>query len=177
MAGWGRMIDRFGNRPVMAFCLVAWMLNGYLWTITTPNRVWTLYLAWTAAGVFAAGFLQGVFGLLLKIIPPQTKTVAISINAAITSVPAAVGPIIAGVLLDACVSHGWNKLLVYQWASAIHHTLVMLTVLILLRVEEPKAQPVGELVGAMRSYRQVVSLLGLSFLTNYLFFRKKDVRS
>ncbi|MEI6197473.1 MAG: MFS transporter, partial [Verrucomicrobiota bacterium] len=37
MAGWGRMIDRFGNRPVMAFCLVVWMLNGYLWTVTRRN--------------------------------------------------------------------------------------------------------------------------------------------
>ncbi|MEI6197586.1 MAG: MFS transporter, partial [Verrucomicrobiota bacterium] len=121
-----------------------------------------------------AGFMQGVFGLLLKIIPPENKTVAISVNAAITSVPAAVAPIVAGALLDAAVHHGWNKLAVYQWAAAIHHTLVMLTVLILLRVEEPKSQPLGQLVGAMRSYRQVASILGLSFLADYIFFRKKS---
>jgi MFS family permease len=172
MAGWGRLIDRYGNRPVMVFCLTAWMFNGYLWTITSPERLWTLYLAWTVAGVFAAGFIQGVFGLLLKIIPAESKTVAISINAAITAVPAAIAPIIAGILLDACVNHGWNKLAVYQWAAAIHHTLILLTVLILLRVAEPKSQPVGELVGAMRSYRQIASILGLSFFTNYIFFRK-----
>ena len=50
----------------------------------------------------------------------------------------------------------------------------MLTVLILLRVEEPKSQPLGQLVGAMRSYRQVASILGLSFLADYIFFRKKS---
>jgi Na+/melibiose symporter-like transporter len=173
MAGWGRLIDRFGNQPVMVFCLLAWIPTGYVWAIMTPERLWLLQLQFILTGVFAAGFVQGVFGLLLKIVPPETKTVAISINAAVTAVPAAIAPIIAGVLLDACVSSGWNKLAVYQWAAAIHHTLILLTVLILVRVKEPRSQPVGELVGAMRSYRQIASVLGLSFLTDYVFFRKK----
>jgi MFS family permease len=176
MAGWGRMIDRFGNRPVMVFCLIGWMLNGYLWTVTTPERIWLLYPVWTIAGVFQAGFLQGVFGLLLKIVPPETKTVAIAINAAVISLPAAVAPVIGGALLQAFVDQGWDKLEVYQWASASVHTLVLLTVFILRRVEEPRSQPVGQLVGAMRSYRQVASMLGLSFITEYLFFRKQNPR-
>ena len=177
MAGWGRMIDRFGNRPVAVFCFVTWILGGYVWTFTTPERLWLLHLQFAVGGVFAAGFIQGVFGLLLKIIPPETKTVAISINAAVTAVPAAIAPIIAGILLDAAVNHGWNKLAVYQWAAALHHTLVLFTVLILLRVAEPKSQPVGELVGAMRSYRQIASILGLSFFTNYIFFRREPPHS
>jgi MFS family permease len=173
MAAWGRMIDRFGNRPVMAFCLVVWMCNGYGWIFTTPDRLWILYLIWAVAGIFASGFVQGLFGLLLKIIPPESKTLAISINTAATALPAAIAPVIGGALLNACINHGWDKLTVYQCGSAIHHTLVLLTVLLLLRVHEPKAQPLGQLVGAMRSYRQVASILGLSFLTNYIFFRKK----
>jgi MFS family permease len=152
------------------------MLNGYLWTVTTPERIWLLYPVWTIAGVFQAGFLQGVFGLLLKIVPPETKTVAIAINAAVISLPAAVAPVIGGALLQAFVDQGWDKLEVYQWASASVHTLVLLTVFILRRVEEPRSQPVGQLVGAMRSYRQVASMLGLSFITEYLFFRKQNPR-
>ena len=173
MAGWGPFIDRYGNRPVMAFCLIAWMANGYCWTVTTPERLWLLYVAWAVAGVFAAGFMQGLFGLLLKIVPPEAKTTAISLNMAITALPATVAPILGGALLDAAVAHGWNKLAVYQWGSAIHHTLVMSTVLLLLRVAEPKSQPLAQLVGAMRSYRNVVSVLGLTFLTNYLFYRRR----
>jgi hypothetical protein len=117
--------------------------------------------------------VQGLFGLLLKIIPQESKTLSISINTAVTALPAAIAPVIGGALLDACVNHGWSKLAVYPYGSAIHHTLVLLTVLLLLRVHEPKAQPLGQLIGAMRSYRQVASILGLSFLTNYIFFRKR----
>ncbi len=85
MAGWRRMIDRYVNRSVMAVCLVVGMFSGYLWTVTTPERLWTLYLACTIAGVSAAGFMQGVFGLLLQIIPASNKMVAITINAVISS--------------------------------------------------------------------------------------------
>jgi MFS family permease len=173
MAGWGPFIDRYGNRPVMVFCLIAWMANGYLWTVTTPERLWILYVAWAVAGVFAAGFMQGLFGLLLKIVPPEAKTTAISLNMAVTALPATIAPILAGWLLDAALAQGWDKLAVYQWGSAIHHTLVMSTVLLLLRVAEPKSQPVLQLMGAMRSYRNVVSVLGLTFLSNYLFYRRR----
>jgi MFS family permease len=177
MMGWGRLIDRYGNRPVMCCCLILWMTNGYLWSVTTPDRLWVLFMAWGIAGVVAAGFMQGLFGLLLKIIPEEAKTVAISINAAVTSLPAAVAPVIAGAALDACFDQGWDKLTVFQWASALHHTLVLATVLILLRVREPKSQKISCLVGIMLSYREIVSLLGLSFLTKYLFFRKARAAS
>ena len=169
MAGWGPFIDRYGNKPVMMFCLVAWMVNGYLWTVTTPENIWILYVAWTVAGVFAAGFMQGLFGLLLKIVPPEAKSLAISINVAVTALPATVAPVLAGALLDTALAQGWDKLAVYQWVSAIHHTLVLSTVLLLPRVLEPKAQPLSQLLGAMNSYRNIASILGLSFITDYRF--------
>ena len=170
---WGRMTDRFGNRPVAVFCLVAWMVDCYLWIFTAPGRLWILYIAWFFGGVFAVGFGQSLFGLLLKIIPSESKTVVISINTAITAIPAVIAPMIGGGLLDVCVKHGWNKLTVYQCGSAVHHTLILLTVLVLLRIKEPRAQPIGQLIGAMRSYRQIAAMLGLSFFTNYIFYRKK----
>ena len=173
MTRWGRMIDRYGNRPVMIFCLLVWMANGYGWLFTTPDRLWVLYLIWTIAGVFAAGFMQGLFGLLLKIIPPESKTVAISVNTAITALPAAIAPIIGGALLDACVNQGWSKLTVYHCGSAIHSTLLILSVLLILPIHEPKSQRLAQLVGAMIPYRQAASVLGLNFLTNHLFYRKK----
>ena len=173
MAGWGPFIDRYGNRPVMVFCLIAWMANGYTWTVTTPDRLWLLYVAWAVAGVFAAGFMQGLFGLLLKIVPPDAKTAAISLNMAVTALPATIGPIVGGALLDAAVAHGWEKLAVYQWGAAIHHTLVMSTVLLLLRISEPKSQSLSQLMGAMRSYRNVGAVLGLTFMADYLFYRRR----
>ncbi len=173
MVGWGPFIDRYGNRPVMVFCLITWMMNGYLWTVTTPERLWVLYLMWAVAGVFAAGFMQGLFGLLLKIVPPEAKTTAISVNMAVTALPATVAPIMGGWLLDMALAQGWDKLTVYQWGAAIYHTLIMSTVMLLLRVTEPKSQPISQLVGAMRSYRNVVSVLGLTFLVDYLFYRRR----
>jgi MFS family permease len=167
------MIDRYGNRPVMIFCLLIWMATGYGWLFTTPDRLWVLYLILTIAGVFAAGFMQGLFGLLLKIIPPESKTVAISVNTAITALPAAIAPIIGGAVLDACVNQGWSQLTVYHCGSAIHSTLLILTVLLILPIHEPKSQRLAQLVGAMIPYRQAASVLGLNFLTNHLFYRKK----
>ena len=50
-----------------------------------------------------------------------------------------------------------------------HHGLILLAGLVLLKVAEPKSAPLSQVVGAMRSSRQVIALVGLSFLVNYVF--------
>ena len=48
--------------------------------------------------------------------------------------------------------------------------------LLLLRVREPQASSLTMVFGAMRNIRTLSGVLGLSFLTNYVFFKaaKKD---
>ncbi len=173
LPAWGQFMDRHGNRPAMNVALVAWMVPGFLWAFLTPDNAWMIKFVYAAGGIFSAGYLLGSFNLLLKLVPPEAKTAAISINVAVTSLAAAVAPIIGGLVLDHLWSRGVDKLDGYHAMSIAHHILVLLSGLVLLKVAEPKSSPLSQVVGAMRSYRQAFALLGMSFMLNYVFTKQR----
>ena len=174
MPAWGQLLDRFGNRPVLLFVLFPWMIIGSLWSAVDRESIWLLYVIHVAGGLFGAGFVLGSFNLLLKLVPPAAKTTAISMNVALSSLAAAIAPILGGALLSWAWSNGFDKMRTYHAAAVIHHGMILCTALILCRVVEPKSSPLSQVIGAMRSYRQVGALLGLTFLVNFTFTKKED---
>lgn len=174
LPAWGQFMDRHGNRPGMNVALVAWMLPGFLWAFLTPSNAWMIKFVYAAGGIFSAGYLLGSFNLLLKLVPPEAKTAAISINVAVTSLAAAIAPILGGLVLDHAWDGGVSRLGGYHTMAVAHHILVLLSGLVLLKVAEPKSSPLSQVVGAMRSYRQAFALLGMSFMLNYVFTRQRD---
>lgn len=173
LPAWGRLLDRFGNRPVMLFVLFPWMIIGSFWASVDQDRFWLLYVIFATGGLFGAGFVLGSFNLLLKLVPPEAKTTAISMHVALASLAGAIAPILGGALLTYAWSVGMDKLRTYHLAAVVHHGLLLSTAFILYRVKEPKSSPLSQVIGAMRSYRQVGALLGLSFLVNFTFTKKE----
>jgi predicted MFS family arabinose efflux permease len=176
LPAWGQLYDRYGCRPVMMFVLFPWMLTGSFWSAVGPDNTWILFIIYGSGGLFGVGFLLGSFNLLLKLIPREAKTIAISLNVALASLAAAIAPILGGSLLDLAWDLGFDMVRTYHAAAIVHYGLLLSTVLILSRVVEPKSSSVSQVIGAMRSYRQIGSLLGLSFLLNYTFVKKNRKR-
>jgi len=176
LPAWGQLYDRYGCRPVMMFVLFPWMLIGSFWAAVGPDNTWVLFIIFGSGGLFGAGFLLGSFNLLLKLIPREAKTIAISLNVALASLAAAIAPILGGSLLDLAWDLGFDRIRTYHAAAIVHYSLLLSTVLILARVVEPKSSSVSQVIGAMRSYRQVGALVGLSFLLNYTFVKKRRKR-
>jgi MFS family permease len=172
LPAWGQFMDRYGNRPGMNVALVAWMIPGFLWAFLTPENSWMIKFVFASGGIFSAGYLLGSFNLLLKLVPPEAKTAAISINVAVTSLAAAIAPILGGLILDHLWSRGIDKLDGYHAMAIAHHIFVLLSGLVLLKVLEPKSSPLSQVVGAMRSTRQLFALLGMSFMLNYMFTKR-----
>jgi MFS family permease len=173
LPAWGRLLDIYGNRPVILVILFLWMFLGYSWCFVTPERTWILYFAFASGGLFSAGFILGTFNLLLKLIPKEAKTTAISLQVAITSATAAIAPIIGGFLLEQASTSGVDKLKTFQAMGFVHHTLILLSGLILFKIAEQKSAPLNQVIGAMRSFRQIGALTGLTFFANYTFTRRK----
>lgn len=173
LPAWGQLLDRFGNRPVMLFVLFPWMIIGSLWAAVDQDKFWLLYVIFASGGLFGAGFVLGSFNLLLKLVPPEAKTTAISLHVALASLAGALAPILGGALLTHAWSLGWDKMRTYHFAAVVHYGLLLSTALILCRVVEPKSSPLSQVIGAMRSYRQVGALLGLTFLVNFTFTKKE----
>ena len=172
MSRWGELFDKYGCRPILAIALIAWMLNGYFFLFATPDRIWIVYLLFSTGGIFGAGFIFGIFNMTLKLIPPDAKTTAISLNLAVSSLAGAISPVIGGAALEWAEAR-YAMLDIFHTFSAFHHSIVLVTVLILLTVQEPRSSTLLQAAGAMRPLRHAGALLGISFLASHVFIKKK----
>jgi MFS family permease len=168
---WGALADRFGNKPVMLFCMISWQLQNFMWCILTPENQWMLYGMWSYGGIMSAGFMLSLFNLQLKIIPTQAKTLAISVNLAITSLVTALGPIVGGAILGHLLKDGAAPLDVYHRVFLVTPITALLACLLLARVQERAASPLSSVVGAMRNIRTLGSVFGMSILMDYVFVK------
>ncbi len=176
LPAWGRLFDQNGIRPVLLVIMFIWLPCGYSGYWVTPERTWILYGLFAISGFFSSGFLLGSFNLLLKLIPPEAKTTAISIHLSITSLTAAIAPILGGLFLEKLWSLQIEKLDAYHLCVIIHYTSVLLTTSLLLALKEPKSTSLNQVIGAMRSFRQIGALMGIGFFVNYVFTRRKRTR-
>ena len=183
LPAWGRLLDRYGNRPVMVVSLLVWQAVNFLWCLLTPNSHAMVYVIWALGGmtsmgaIASAGFVLGQFTILLRLIPLEAKSLAIGLNLAVTSLAAAVAPIVGGIILEAALHRWSDALTVYHWCFVLQPVVAGAGCLLLLKVHEPQASPLTEVFGAMRNIRTLSGVLGLDFLVNYVFYRApKDER-
>ncbi len=171
LPAWGALLDRYGNKPVMAFSLILWQGMNFLWCFIVPaNREW-LYPLWIWGGMTSAGFVLGQFTLLLKLIPVEAKNIAIGFNLAITSLFAAIAPIIGGSILGWSLTRWNNSITVYHLCFIIQPVMAIAGSALLLKVHEPSAGTLTMVFGAMRNIRTLSGVLGLDFFVNYVFYR------
>lgn len=171
MPGWGTLLDRYGNKAVMAFSLVLWQGQNFLWCLLTPENRYLLFGMWAWGGITSAGFVLGLFTLQLKLIPTGAKNLAIGCNLALCSLVAAIAPAIGGMVLQGLISRGGNPLTIYHWCFAVQPIIALGGAFLLLRVREPAAASFVHVVGAMRNIRTLSGIFGLGFLADYIFYR------
>jgi MFS family permease len=170
LPAWGQLLDRYGNKSVMTLSLILWQLQNFLWCFLTPeNRGW-LYGMWIWGGITSAGFVLGQFTILLRLLPPEAKNLAIGVNLAVTSLVAAIAPVLGGTILTWALARESDALAVYHRCFVLQPVLALAGGFLLLSIREPSASPFSSVVGAMRNIRTLSGVLGLSFLINYLFF-------
>jgi len=176
LPAWGRLLDRFGNKPVMTFALIVWQLQNSLWCFITPENRSLLYGMWIFGGLTSACFILGQFTLLLRLLPVEAKNLAIGFNLAVTSLVAAIAPIVGGAVLHWALPRWQNDLAVYHVCFLLQPLLSLVAAGILLRVHEPAAGSLTMVFGAMRNIRTLGGVLGLDFLINYVFYRAPSKR-
>lgn len=169
---WGRLLDRYGNIPVMIVTLGLGQLFSLIWCVIDQTNLWLLYLVAAAAGMFSAGYGVGLFALMLKLMPPSARTLGVALFISLSSLAAAAAPPLGGYLITWAKDYGFDALAIYRMAFAVSPIASIFGILILRRVREENAARVGEVVGAMRNVRTVTALFGLSFLVNQVFYRK-----
>ncbi len=177
LPGWGRLLDRYGNKPVMVVSLLVWQVVNLLWCLLTPSSHTIVYLIWALGGmtsmgaIASSGFVLGQFTILLRLIPLEAKSLAIGLNLAVTSLAAAVAPVVGGMVLSWALRRWPDPVAVYHACFVLQPLVAVAGCALLLRVHEPQASPLTMVFGAMRNIRTLSGVLGLEFLVNYIFYR------
>jgi MFS family permease len=172
---WGKLSDRFGNKPVMLTCALTWLLTAIVsWLLSGPHRFHHLYANYFVTGFMMAGFQQiGQFNLMIKMVPPENKAHYISIYMSFTNMLIALGPVIGGIILQGLPAQVGTFLghPVTRYHFLIVGSLALCVVLLHLlhSLEEPQERPLGELVKVMRQMREFNPVLGLLTVAEYMF--------
>jgi hypothetical protein len=73
VTSWGRAVDRFGARPVLAVCSMGIGFMPLLWIGATPDRVWPLLLDAVLAGSLWGGHGVAAIDLPLAVAPRRER--------------------------------------------------------------------------------------------------------
>lgn len=166
---WGRLVNRHGSRPVLLCAIALWAVVNAGWVLVTRQTAWLPHVLGALAGATNAAVVLGQFNLVLKLVPPNAKALAIAIITAVMSLATAIAPLASGWLLARCLESGWDPVLVYRSFFLSLPALAGVTWYFMLRLREPDTASLERVVGAMRNLRTLGAVLGLGFVFSYLF--------
>ncbi|HEX9655562.1 MAG TPA: MFS transporter [Bacteroidota bacterium] len=92
---WGRILDRFGNKPVLQICVTGKILFAFLWLFTSPETLW-LYPIIHLFGVFDAGIAVAIPNLVYKTAPVERRSNYIAVDGTVVGIAATIAPLIGG---------------------------------------------------------------------------------
>ena len=169
LPAWGKLLDTYGARPVLMCAVPLWALVSLPWAFVTRETQGLLYVVWALTGAVNAGIVIGQLNLMMKLMPKESKALAVGVSIAAASVGTAIAPILTGQLLEVLFAKGWTEIEAYHGFFATMPVMAIVVIVLLRRVQEPKAARVEHVLGALRNVRTLGAALGLGFLSQTLF--------
>jgi len=97
---WGRIADRFGQRPVMVICTFFKPLIVVVFLMATPSTAfWLLPMAFALDGVWNAGTFIGANGYSMKIAPRENRSAFMAAIMALTGICGGLASVGGGMFL------------------------------------------------------------------------------
>ena len=175
MRFWGQMTDRFSAKPVSLLGgMVAASLPG-LWLLTLVLPAWVaLPVAHSLGGIGWSAFNLNLNTLLLALAPRQERSIYLSVHAALTGLTTAAAPIVGG-LLGKMLHEGTiplpQGLNPYLCIFAVSCLLRWVSLLLFLRVKEPREVPLERLLPVFGNLRTLNTMMGFDPLFQYAYMQ------
>lgn len=149
---WGRLVDRFGGRPVLVLCSFGIAVVPAIWLFATPARLWPIAFEAVLAGALWGGHGIAVFDLSIGLSADRERPFHLAAFATASGAGFAASSSLAGLLTYARPFH--LDLLGPSWMDV--HVLFVLSALgraaaavLGLRIHEPAARGVLDLARAL----------------------------
>jgi MFS family permease len=152
---WTRLSEKFGHRPVIFIATLGDALYPLWWLLVSPQWAWLL-IPVHCSGIFSAPLAVGPNNLLLKLSPARNASpymaVFNSVVGPVTALAAVLGGVLAGVFSDWHVSAGPLSIGGLQLLFLLSACGRLSSLVLLWRVAEPQAKPIGRLVWVLKRF-------------------------
>ncbi|MDQ7780212.1 MAG: MFS transporter [Planctomycetota bacterium] len=138
---WGRLVDRFGNRPVLRLSILVIGFHPLMWPIASPSFLLPIYIDTISSAIMWPAVEVAAFNLLLGSTPKERKEMFYAVYAATTGVAFSVTPLITGKVMDLAKFYGYElqAIVVFFCGVAAARFAAQL---LLMRVKEEGARSV-----------------------------------
>lgn len=139
---WGKIIDRFGSRPVIAFCSFGIVLVPLIWWLPNPKTIWILVFEAIYSGSLWTGFNLGAFNIPIANSPKEKRIVYLSVFSVVTGLGFFIASIIGGIICQSLSDFRWqigNQTIInYHLMFLISGILRLGTAFMVLQFHEPR---------------------------------------
>jgi len=147
---WGKLIDRFGSKPVLAICSLGITLVPLVWLFPREDFLWILALESTYTGILWAGFNLAAFNMPIANSPQQNRPSYLAAFSVITGFGFFLASLFGGWLAETYSSlsfHiGSQTLVNYHLLFVISSILRFLSALLILKFHEPHEKSVPVMI-------------------------------
>ena len=172
LKGWGRLCERFGNRPVLQVCAFIWALTALImWGFARPGWTWHLYAGYFVVGAMTAGFQLMQFNLMVRLAPAELRPAYVAVFLALSSFLTASGPVLGGQALKFLPERVGDlfgvPVLSFHLVFALSAVGCLLVTNLVQQVREPAEQPVVTVwreMKSMKTFNPMLSVLAVGEL-------------
>ncbi|MBI2543614.1 MAG: MFS transporter [Candidatus Aenigmarchaeota archaeon] len=168
---WGRIVDRYGAKPVLAICALIISLYPFFFILTTKSNFYLLFPVNIFVGMAAAGVEFSTGQLLLRTSPQTNKPIFFSSFAATTGLAFAVATIIGGIL--ASVFQGLTYSIPLITLSGLHFLFLIGFVLRLWSnsmvqdIEDPESGQVKDVLSDLKQQKIMFAFAGFYNISQF----------
>lgn len=163
---WGRMLDTYGNKPILYICLIGKLIFAVLWLFTSSTTFW-LYIIIHLFGIFDAGNGIAVPNLLYKIAPVDRRANYITVDGTVVGIAATVAPLIGGSLAVLfshwSVEFGGFHLAHFHFLFLASVGMRAMTFYFLRKIQEPESATLAQVINVIEPIRSIDVFEGFQF--------------
>lgn len=139
---WGKLIDRFGSKPIIVLCALGLTLVPLVWWLPRPGSVWILWFEAVYSGALWTGFNLGVFNIPIAASPREGRTMYLAAFSVVSGGAFFVASLAGGVLAQSWSELRWHlgrQIVVnYHLLFALSALLRFIGAILFMRVHEPR---------------------------------------